>query len=123
MNEHGKMAVWSLFEEAHQITEMRLFVGGNKRHAMLTFANEEHVNEVMSNRDHLIDGKHVIFHRSVPNPGPLRDTYGSPYLFVSTVGGQPMSQAVVEDYFSDYGGIPDICPKDNERDAWILTFD
>ena len=101
----------------------RTFAGENKRHAMLTFANEEDVNELMSNRDHRIDGKRVIFHRSVPNPGPLRETYGSPYLQVSTGGDRTMTQAVVEDYFSDYGGIRDIRPKGNERDVWIITFD
>lgn len=101
----------------------RTFAGENNRHAMLTFANEEDVNEVMSNRDHQIDGKRVIFHRSVPNPGVLRDTYGSPYLQVSTVGDRTVAQAVVEKYFSDYGQIGDIRPKGNERDVWIIKFD
>ena len=98
-------------------------VGGNRQHAMIMFATQEDVNKVMSQRIHRIDGKQVIFHRSVPNQVSSRKKCDSPHLIVSSMDGQVLDELQIREYFLEYGKIDEIRPKNGGSASWVITFD
>ena len=94
--------------------------GENKSHGIVTFMSEKTIDELMARRPHVIDGRQVIIHRSVPNQGPLRNNLMAQNLIVAGVNKEPLAQPDVERHFSRYGDVQQTRLINNE---WIIYFD
>ena len=92
----------------------------NAAHGIVTFVSKETIDELMAQRPHVIDGRQVIIHRSVPNQGPLRDNLMVRNLIAAGVNMEPLAQPDVKRHFSLYGDIQDTRLINNE---WIIYFD
>ena len=92
-------------------------------HGIVTFRSEEDVDAVMSQRSHIIDGKEVFIHRSVPTQRSAKDSYGIKQLIVSSSNNQSLIELDIKSYFSRYGDIQEISHMKNESNTWVIHFD
>jgi RNA recognition motif-containing protein len=97
--------------------------GKNKKHGMVVFRNEQSVDDVMSQREHQIDGKVVFIHRSLPMQQSSKDKIGIQQLIVSSLNNQSLTESKIRNYFNLYGKILHISTMRNDHSIWVINFD
>lgn len=91
-------------------------------HGIVTFVDKASVDAVMKQRNHRIDGKEVFIHRSVPNQGSLKNSYGIQQLIVSIPSDRSLPEKLISQHFEAYGKIVQIDCRDDEKE-WKIDFD